>query len=100
MNYLLGIEQLFEKYYEKNKSTIFIIFCALIFLFGFIIGNIVGEYNEMIYLNTVMNDTAYNPQTNNILKTDIGYFSIHPYDMNQKYNISNWTVIPWTNKLP
>ena len=78
----------FEQWYDNDKYTFIITFIFFVFIFGFIFGVIVGEYNEMIYLNTMINNTAYGIPTNNILKNDFGLFYIQPYIEYSGYNFS------------
>jgi len=72
------INNLFETFYFKYPKYFMLFLGALILLFGFIFGIIIGEYQEMIYINEMINNTAYgNPS--NILKNDFGLFYIQPY---------------------
>jgi len=89
MNYLIACEQLTEKYYKQ----VLVLFIGLLMLSSFLFGVIIGEYREMVYINEMINNTAYGIPTNNILKNDYGMFIIQPYVEESKYNLTNFTVI-------
>ena len=89
------INNLLESFCLKYSEYFMLFLTVLILLFGFIFGIIIGEYQEMIYINEMINNTAYgNPS--NILENDLGLFYIQPYIEKNLTVISE--ELPWINK--
>lgn len=79
---------------EKIKFLILIL-CTLTFVAGLIIGQIIGQYNHIDYIEKIMNNSA---NTNNLIRFDNDYYQIYHYNIsNCKFNTSCFKNLTFEN---
>lgn len=82
----------------EQLKIIGIIYISFVLTCGFILGVIIGEYNQMKFTEKIIDETASGIHGNNVIIFDGKYYQVTNFDINNYvnntyFNITNASII-------